>query len=530
MLAGFGLFFVGVWTLTENLKKLSGRRLRQAVQSYTRHPALGFFWGTLVGGMAQSLAAVVFITVGMLTAGILTMRAAIPLLAGANVGSSLLVFLSTIDLEVTVLLVLGVSGIIMTLVNKDWLRPIAHGLFGLGLLFLGIGFIQSNAAPLVEQPWMAETLAESRSSYVLMFLIGAGMCILAQSVSAVTILASSLGAAGILTLDQTILVIYGANGGSGVVTYMLGINLRGTVRQIALLQIISTNIFGTALFVVLWAIEVGYGVPLVKALLEFLTEDLAAQMAFLYLVLCAPICALLFVLPSTERFLAWVAPATQAERDAKPVYILTTPVSDVPAATAAAQSEQDRLISYLEVFFEASDGAGSAHSVATLVDSFVNLSTEIDYYLEDLGHEPLTPEQFDALNRIVFRQRILSSLRETMEEYAKAIKAGSASDGMARFTSLLRTALQTTVVTASSAFVEGHSRDMARLQSMVGDRSDVLGEVRRAYLTHHVVEDRTERMRLVKMTVMAERIFWSLDMLRKTLQTPPDVTRLKDLA
>ena len=70
VLAGFGLFFVGVWTLTENLKLMSGRRLRQAVLSYTKHPAQGFFWGALVGAMAQSLAAVVFILVGMISAGI----------------------------------------------------------------------------------------------------------------------------------------------------------------------------------------------------------------------------------------------------------------------------------------------------------------------------------------------------------------------------------------------------------------------------------------------------------------------------
>ena len=100
---------------------------------------------------------------------------------------------------------------------------------------------------------------------------------------------------------------------------------------------------------------------------------------------------------------------------------------------------------------------------------------------------------------------------------------------MARVSTLLGTALETTVGTAGSAFVNGHNRDMERLQSMVGDRSDVLGEVRHAYLTRHGVEDRAERMRLVKMPVMAERIFWSLDMLRKTLQTPPEPMRLKDL-
>ncbi|WP_420861324.1 Na/Pi symporter [Algirhabdus cladophorae] len=517
LLAGFGLFFVGVWTLTESLKQLSGRRLRQAVLKYTRRPIQGLFWGAIAGAMAQSLSAMVFILVGMISAGILSMRVAIPILAGANVGSSLLVFLSTINLDVAVLILLGVSGIVMTLFNKDWLRPMMHGLFGLGLLFLGISFIQTNAAPLAEQPWIAGYFTGSGGSFVTVFLLGALMCILAQSMGAVTILAISLGQAGVLTVDMTILAIYGAQFGSGVVTYILSVSLRGSIRQIAMYQIISTNVFGTTLFVGLWIAETFFGVPLVKALLGILANDLPGQMAFLYLVLCVPIVSSVVALTWVERSLARVSPPTQTERDGQPQHIIYVPVADVDAALDAAQLDQNRLVDYLCQFLEADQDQASANKVSGLAASFATLSTEIQYYLEDLGHQDLSPAQFDRLNRVVYRQQVLDGLLGTLSDLVAQLGLAEGSAGMTRFVNLLRTALETTMMTAQSAYLGGHGRDLERLAGMVGDRSEVLGRMRQAYLTQHVVEDRQERMRLVQLTVTAERIFWALDMLRKTI-------------
>lgn len=526
MLAGFGLFFVGVWTLTECLKQMSGRRMRQAVLQYTRHPVQGLFWGTMIGAMAQSLSAVVFILVGMISAGIITMRVAIPILAGANIGSSMLVFLSTFDLELAVMFVLGISGIVMTLVDRAWLRPIMHGFFGLGLLFLGITLIQNNAAPLVQQPWIKGLFTESGSSFLLVFLFGAALCVLAQSMGAVTILVISFGQAGILTDDMTILAVYGAQFGSGIVTYLLSINLSGSIRQIAMMQIIFTNLFGTALFVMMWVIETFYGVPLVKALLGILANDLAGQMAFLYLVLCGPNVMLLFFLPWIERGLAFVSPPSQVEKDGQPAFILQVPVADVDAALAAAQQDQNRLIAYLATFFELEETLPKSHSPQSLLQAFKTLSTELEYYLDDLGHQDLSPEQFDSLNRLTYRQKVLRALGTTQAEFMHQLSVAGGSAGMARFVKLLRTSLDTTVMTAKSALVDQHHRDLDRLTDMAGDRGDMLSKMRYAYLTKHVVENRRERMRLVQMTVTAEQIFWGLDTLCKTFHANSDAGAL----
>lgn len=351
----------------------------------------------------------------------------------------------------------------------------------------------------------------------MIFVLGAVMSIIAQSMSAVTILAISLGVSGILTPDLTILAIYGANMGSGVVTYFQSVNLRGTLRQIALAQIILINVVGSCLFVGLWVIERFYEMPLIKALLETAAHNIADQMAFLYLLLSLTIVAALFVLPPFVRLLNWLAPASRVERDSQPNFIIHCAVSDVDEALQAAQLDQNRLVEFLGVSFEIAERQETGHASSSLLEAYDALSTELDYCLEDLGHQDLSPEQFDHVNRIAYRHRVLRSLGKTVSECAVRLEKEPGSAGMARFVMLLRTALETTIMTTKSAYVDCHKRDLDRLAGMVGDRSEILGDMRYAYLTKHVVENRQERMKLVQLTVMAERIFWALDMLRKTV-------------
>ena len=84
LLAGLGLFFVGLKLLTENLKLLSGRRLRENISVWTRNPFFGLAWGGLFITITQSAAAATFIIIGMLRAGMLNVKQILPILIGMN--------------------------------------------------------------------------------------------------------------------------------------------------------------------------------------------------------------------------------------------------------------------------------------------------------------------------------------------------------------------------------------------------------------------------------------------------------------
>ncbi len=74
LLAGLGLFFVGLYFLIEHLKMLSGRRLRDRVSAWTRNPIAGLLCGSVFISITQSTAASAFILISMLRSGMMTVR------------------------------------------------------------------------------------------------------------------------------------------------------------------------------------------------------------------------------------------------------------------------------------------------------------------------------------------------------------------------------------------------------------------------------------------------------------------------
>ncbi len=77
LIAGLGMFFVGLYFLTEHLKMLSGRRLRERIATWTKQPLLGVMWGGVFIAITQSTAATMFILISMMRSGMMTVKQAL---------------------------------------------------------------------------------------------------------------------------------------------------------------------------------------------------------------------------------------------------------------------------------------------------------------------------------------------------------------------------------------------------------------------------------------------------------------------
>jgi phosphate:Na+ symporter len=110
-IAGLGLFFIGIKTLTTNLGELTGRRFRRFLDRSTRRPLLVLFGGGLLGATMQTGSAITFILVGMVSAGMITVERSLPIRLGAAVGTSAMVFIATMDVKILILFLVGIAGI-----------------------------------------------------------------------------------------------------------------------------------------------------------------------------------------------------------------------------------------------------------------------------------------------------------------------------------------------------------------------------------------------------------------------------------
>ena len=129
ILGGLGLFFVGMWLLSENLKLLAGRRLRAIAVNWVPNRFAACGYGVLAGGATQSMSSLTFITVGLLRANLTTTERAFPFIVGGNVGVVSMVFFVSFDIELASLYALGAASVFMLSQRTVRFRPLGAALF-----------------------------------------------------------------------------------------------------------------------------------------------------------------------------------------------------------------------------------------------------------------------------------------------------------------------------------------------------------------------------------------------------------------
>ena len=144
-------------------------------------------------------------------------------------------------------------------------RNVGAVLFGLGLMFVGIGLMKESVAPLTGQPWFEELLQLSGRSLWFSFLGAAVLTFIVQSPTAVRVLGISMVAISILTIDQMIMVIYGSFIGSSLILIPLSWSLTGTSRRVVMFEVLY-NFVVCAICIPLLYVELWFGIPLLKAL------------------------------------------------------------------------------------------------------------------------------------------------------------------------------------------------------------------------------------------------------------------------
>ena len=152
LLAGLGLFFVGIKTLTTNLRELTGRRFRKFLERSTRNPLLSAVGGALLGATMQTGSAITFILVGMVGAGMISVERSLPIRLGAAVGTSTMVIIATLDIHLFILFMIGIAG--FSLAQSRTSQPVLGVIFGGGLMFFGLSMLGTSASSVSELEWI----------------------------------------------------------------------------------------------------------------------------------------------------------------------------------------------------------------------------------------------------------------------------------------------------------------------------------------------------------------------------------------
>ncbi len=278
LLGGVGLFLYGMSLMGSSLEKLAGSGLERILEKLTtsKRKGVGYIkgWGLGAGVTAiiQSSAATTIMLIGFVNAGIMKLGQAIPVVMGANVGSTItaqilrLGDLGSDNLILKLLkpssfapMLVGIGAFILLFTKKKKAKDIAGIMVGLGVLFYGMTTMESVFAPLKDSPTFQQAFT-SFENPVLGILIGLVITAIIQSSSASVGILQALSATGSVSYATAVPIIIGQNLGKCMTIILGGIGANKKAKRVSLSYLLF-NIFGAILFtIVIYAVYYTVGI------------------------------------------------------------------------------------------------------------------------------------------------------------------------------------------------------------------------------------------------------------------------------
>lgn len=263
LLGGLCLFLFGMETMGDGLKRASGSKLEEILSRLTSNVPKGVLLGTAVTAVIQSSSATTVMLVGFVNSGIMTLRQAIPVIMGANIGTTAtawLLSLSGLQGDSFIIQMLNpmafspilaaVAIVFMMFMKSEKKYDIGLILIGFAVLMYGMDIMSSAVKPLADVPEFVNVLTMF-SNPVLGVAAGAIFTAALQSSSASVGILQALCKTGAVTYGTTIPIIMGQNIGTCITAILSSIGANRGAKRVAAVHL-SFNIIGTVVFLTLF--------------------------------------------------------------------------------------------------------------------------------------------------------------------------------------------------------------------------------------------------------------------------------------
>ena len=253
MIGCLALLMFGMKTMSEGLQKLTGGHLRAVLGTMTKHRLGGLLTGTFVTAAVQSSTATTVMTVSFVNAGLLTLKQAIPVIMGANIGTTATAWIMSLfgfqfNMSSYVWPFFGL-GIALSYVRKNSVRSFGEFVFGFAFMFLGLTTLRENAVAMdlahneTIINFFATTGGWGIFSTLLFLLLGGILTMCVQSSAAIMAITLILCSSGVLPIYQGIALVMGENIGTTVTSNLAALSASTQARRAALAHMMF-NVFG----------------------------------------------------------------------------------------------------------------------------------------------------------------------------------------------------------------------------------------------------------------------------------------------
>ena len=248
-LGGLGLFLFCIKYMGDGLQIAAGFLNRFILDKYTTSPFLGVLVGIFVTALIQSSSGTSVITIGLVGAGLLTLRQAIGIIMGANIGTTITTFIIGFNISAYALPILFIGAFCLFFVKIEKVNNVGRILFGFGGVFFSLTLMSGAMAPLKYLPAFKDVMVSLSGNPVLGVFIGTTITVLVQASSATISILQNIYQEGLIPLKAALPVLFGDNIGTTITAIIAVIGSNTSAKRLAASHVMF-NVIGTLIFLI----------------------------------------------------------------------------------------------------------------------------------------------------------------------------------------------------------------------------------------------------------------------------------------
>ncbi|WP_326533264.1 Na/Pi cotransporter family protein [Pseudorhodoferax sp.] len=416
LLAAIALLVWGTHMVRTGILRVFGANLRSALSHSLSNRFSAFASGLGVTALVQSSTATALIVSSFVGQGLVALPAALAVMLGADVGTSLMAVVFSFDLSWLSPLLIFVGVVLFIARQSTDVGRFGRVLIGLGLMLLALRLVTASTAVLTQAPAIKSLLGSLSSDLMLEITVGALLAVICYSSLAIVLLTATLAASGVVPAEVALGLVLGANLGSGALAVLTTARSAVEVRQVPMGNLVF-KLLGVALaapWVGLW----------LKAVQPFIAD--AATLVVLFHLAFNIVVALVFIglthwiAGGVERWLPR-QPRGQGGPLARPQHLdpsaLATPSLAISCAAREALHQADVVETMLRGVLDVivHNDLRLAEELRKLDDTVDQLYSSIKYYLTKISREALGEEESQRWTDIISFTINMEHIGDTIE-------------------------------------------------------------------------------------------------------------------
>ncbi|RMX03441.1 Na/Pi cotransporter family protein [Corticibacter populi] len=469
LLAAIALLVWGTHLVRAGILQVFGANLRQIISHGVRTRLTAMLSGLGVTALVQSSTATALIVSSFVGKGLMGLSAALAVMLGADIGTSVMAVVFSLDLSwLSPLLIF--LGVVLFISRQDSnAGRFGRTMIGLGLMLLSLRLITETTTTLTQSEVIRSLLEALSSDLMLEITLGAALAVLSYSSLATVLLTATLAGSGGIPLEVALGLVVGANLGSGILAVLTTLKSSIATRQVPLGNLVF-KLIGVCLMAPLIGVWLQYAVPHI--------DDRIAQVVLFHLAFnLATVLVCIGLCGSVARLVQRLLPDEESTESPllRPLHLdasaLATPSLAISAAAREALHQADVVETMLRGLLAViqNNDQRLAHELQELDDTVDSLHSAIKYYMTRISRAELDADESkrwtDIMDFTINMEQIADVIERVLQDVEdKKIRRGlQFSEAGMQEIRAMHTMLVANMQLAMSVFLNGNVRDARRL-------------------------------------------------------------------